>query len=468
MKIICLLSVILCISGNAALCQDGEAVYKTYCAGCHGSQLQGGTASKLIKSDWQFGRGRGAIIRNIRFGIPGTEMIAWGSALKDEQINAVADYIVASQTVAPDARRPIPSQLTTDDYLLNVETLVGSGLNTPWAIEFIDERRALISERGGALRWMVDGKLDPAPISGVPATYSQRTTGGFMDIACDPDYKKNGWVYLAFSHTKDDPADKSARGMTKIVRGKIKNYQWTNEQTLFEVADSLKIPGGNQWGCRFLFDRDGFLYFTIGDMARAADAQDPGKPSGKTYRIYPDGRIPKDNPYAGKINALPAIYTVGNRNVQGLALHPATGEIWATEHGPMGGDEINILRKGANYGWPITTYGVDYSGEIVSKITERQGIEPPLVHWTPSIGVCPAAFTAGNKFPKWKNNLFVGALAFEEIRRLVIDNNQVTSQEMVMKGFGRVRDLKFGPDGALYVVLNSPDVVLRITPEKEL
>ena len=138
------------------------------------------------------------------------------------------------------------------------------------------------------------------------------------------------------------------------------------------------------------------------------------------------------------------------------------------EHGPMGGDEINILRKGANYGWPITTYGVDYSGEIVSKITERQGIEPPLVHWTPSIGVCPAAFTAGNKFPKWKNNLFVGALAFEEIRRLVIDNNQVTSQEMVMKGFGRVRDLKFGPDGALYVVLNSPDVVLRITPGKEL
>src|SRR5688500_8407499 len=189
MKTTFLLFMILATSLHAALCQDGEAVYKTYCAGCHGSQLQGGTASKLIKTDWQFGRGKGAIIRNIRFGIPGTEMIAWGSALKDQEINAVADYIVAAQTVAPDARRPIPSQLTTDDYLLKVESLVGSGLNTPWAIEFIDERRALIAERGGALRWMVDGKLDPAPIKGVPATYAQRTTGGFMDIACDPDYK---------------------------------------------------------------------------------------------------------------------------------------------------------------------------------------------------------------------------------------------------------------------------------------
>ncbi|MGC1240604.1 MAG: PQQ-dependent sugar dehydrogenase [Chryseosolibacter sp.] len=458
----------LFIPCTVLLAQQGENTYKTYCAGCHGSQLQGNTASKLVKTDWQYGRGKGAIVRNIRFGIPSTEMVAWGAVLNDEQINAVADYIVAAQEVPPNALRPVPERLTTKDYILKVEKLVSEGLSTPWGIEFTDNRRALITERTGGIRWMVDGKLDPQPVKGVPMTYSQHTTGGLMDIALDPDFAKNGWVYIAFSHTIDNPSDKEARGMTKVVRGKIRDHQWVQEQTLFEAPDSLKIPGGNRWGCRFLFDRQGYLYFTIGDMARGIDSQDPGKPSGKVYRIYPDGSIPGDNPYRGKKGMLPAIFTIGNRNVQGLALHPVTGEIWATEHGPMGGDELNILRKGANYGWPLVTYGVDYSGEIVSDKTEMPGMERPLLHWTPSIGVCSAEFVSSPLFPKWKNNLIVGALAFEEIRRLVIDDSDVISQEMILKGVGRVRDVKAGPDGALYVLLNNPDMVLRITPEKIL
>lgn len=448
--------------------QPGENIYRTYCAGCHGNQLQGNSASKLIKTDWQYGRGKGAIVRNIRFGIPGTEMVAWGTALNAEQINAVADYIVAAQEVAPNAIRPIPERLTTKDYVLKVETLISEGLNTPWGIEFVDSRRALITERTGSIRWMIDGKLDPQPVAGVPMTYSQQTTGGLMDIALDPDYAKNGWVYIGFSHTLDNPADKAARGMTKVVRGKIRDHKWVNEQTLFEAPDSLKISGGNRWGCRFLFDKKGYLYFTIGDMARGIDSQNPGKPSGKVFRIYPDGSIPEDNPYRNKKGMLPAIYTIGNRNVQGLAQHPVTGEIWATEHGPMGGDELNILKKGANYGWPLVTFGVDYSGEIVSDKTEMEGMEPPVLHWTPSIAVCPAEFVTGEPFARWKNNLIVGALAFEEIRRLVIQGTKVVSQEMILKGYGRVRDVKTGPDGALYVLLNSPDMVLRITPQQEL
>jgi glucose/arabinose dehydrogenase len=448
--------------------QQGETIYKSYCAGCHGSQMQGNTATKLIKTDWQYGRGKGAMVRNIRFGIPNTEMVAWGTVLNDAEISAVADYIIAAQQTPPNALRPIPSQLTTEDYILKVEKLVSEGLNTPWGIEFVDEHRALITERTGGLRWMVNGKLDPRPITGLPKTYAQNKTGGLMDLALDPHFARNGWIYLAFSQTDDDPADKEARGMTKIVRGRIRNHEWIDEQTLFEVADSLKISGGNRWGCRFLFDKAGYLYFSIGDMARAMDSQDPGKPTGKTFRINPDGSIPQDNPFVGKKGALPALYTIGNRNVQGIAQHPLTGDIWATEHGPMGGDELNILRKGANYGWPLATFGVDYSGDIVSDKTEMQGIESPITHWTPSIAVCPAEFVTGKLFAKWKNNLLVGALAFEEIRRLVIDGNRVTSQEMILKGVGRVRDLKVGPDGALYVLLNSPDVVLRITPEKSL
>jgi len=466
MKILSVL-IFLCTSSVGYLyAQSGEVIYSMYCAGCHGAQLQGNTAAKLIKTEWKYGRGRDAIFRNIKFGIPSTEMIKWGGALKDEDIRALADFIVAAQEIPPNADRPIPESLTTKDYTLKVEKLVTADIHTPWGIEFVDAHRALITERIGAIRWMVDGKLDPQPIQGLPKTYAQQATGGYMDLALDPSFSKNGWVYFAFSHTRGSPADKSAEGMTKVVRGRISGHQWTDEQTLFEVPDSLTLSGGNRWGGRLMFDTDGYLYFSIGDMARANDSQNPGKPSGKVFRIHADGSIPKDNPFVGKPGALAALYSIGNRNVQGIAQHPATGEIWATEHGPMGGDELNVLKKGANYGWPLITYGIDYSGEIVSNDTARAGMEQPVVVWTPSIAVCPAEFVTGDLFPRWKNNLLVGALAFEEIRRLVIVNNKVMEQEMILKGVGRVRDLKIGPDGALYVLLNNPDMVLRISPDK--
>src|SRR4029077_12473583 len=215
-----------------------------------------------------------------------------------------------------------------------------------WGIEFVDNHRALITERTGAIRWMNDGKLDPVPIQGVPKTFGQPLTGGFMDLALDPAYSKNGWVYFAFAHTKGNPSDSSSAGMTKVIRGKIKGLQWTDEQTLFEVPDSLKLSHGSRWGCRLMFDKKGFLYFSIGDMDRAKDSQNPGKPSGKVFRINADGSIPKDNPFLGVKGALPALFSMGNRNVQGIAQHPVTGDIWMTEHGPMGGDELNILKKG--------------------------------------------------------------------------------------------------------------------------
>lgn len=187
-------------------------------------------------------------------------------------------------------------------------------------------------------------------------------------------------------------------------------------------------------------------------------------PQEKFIAFILTGSIPKDNPFVHTPGAIPAIFTYGNRNVEGIAQHPVTGDIWATEHGPRGGDELNILKKGANYGWPVITYGIDYSGNIVSEKTAQKGMEQPVVQWTPSIAPCPAEFCTSPLFPKWKNSLLVGALAFEELRRLVIVNKKVTKQEMIMKGYGRVRDIKFSPDGALYVVLNKPDIILRITP----
>jgi aldose sugar dehydrogenase len=461
--VLCFLAI---VSLQCLFAQNGELTYKTYCSGCHGAQMQGGTASKLKKTEWKYGRGKVSIFRNIKYGIQGTEMIAWGQVLKNEDINAVSDFIVASQEVPPAAVRPIPETLSTKNYTLKVEKLVSSGIKVPWGIEFVDKEKALITERAGSIRWLINGKLDPKRIEGLPKTFAHKT-GGYMDIALDPSYSKNGWIYFAFSHTKGDTADEKATGMTKVIRGKIKEYKWIEEQTLFEVPDSLKIPDGNRWGSRLLFDRDGYLLFSIGDMARGQDSQNPGKPAGKVYRINPDGSIPKDNPYAGKKNALEAIFSIGNRNVQGIAQHPVTGEIWATEHGPMGGDELNILKKGANYGWPTITYGVGYDGSIVSTEKLKEGMEQPVTQWTPSPGVCPAEFVTGDLFPLWRNNLLVGNLAFEEVRRLTLENHTVIDEEIVLKGVGRVRDLKMGPDGAIYVLLNVPDMILRITPAKK-
>jgi glucose/arabinose dehydrogenase len=333
--------------------QTGKQLYGSYCAGCHGAQLQGGASSPLVKTEWKHGSTRKSIVNTIRNGIKGTEMASWKGTLSEKQMQAVADFIITAQKKPPGTNKDKrPSIVQTADYKLRIENLITTDIHTPWGIEFVDAKHALISERTGHLVWMVNGGLDSIRIDGTPETFSQETTGGYMDIALDPDYAHNGWIYLAYSENSANAKDTSVPGMTKIVRGKITDHKWISEQTLFEVADSLKLPGGLRWGCRFLFDKQGYLYFSIGDMGRANHSQDVSKPSGKIYRINSDGSIPKDNPLYGKEHFLQAIYTWGNRNVQGIAQHPVTGVIYATEHGPKGGDELNIIKKGANYGWP--------------------------------------------------------------------------------------------------------------------
>jgi glucose/arabinose dehydrogenase len=317
----------------------------------------------------------------------------------------------------------------------------------------------------GDLYWVTNGKLDSQKITGLPKVYGYDLYGGLMDLALDPNYSKNGWIYLGYSHNPANSTDKNTPGMTRIVRGKVNGHQWTDEQVLFQVHDSLLVTEGTRWGCRFLFDRQGYLYFTIGDMNRADDCQILTRPEGKIFRINSDGSIPKDNPFYGKDHYLQAIYSLGNRNAQGLAQHPVTGLIYESEHGPQGGDELNILKKGANYGWPVITYGIDYDGSIISKDTAKTGMEQPVTYWTPSIAVSAIEFVNSPLFPRWQNNLIVTALKFEEVRRLVIDGDRVTEQEILLKGYGRVRDVKIGPGGALYLLTNTPDALLRITPQ---
>jgi aldose sugar dehydrogenase len=262
--------------------QTGKQVYESYCAGCHGAQLQGSAASPLIKTAWKQGGSRKSILNTIRNGVPRTEMAAWKETLSDKDIQAVTNFILAAQK-KPLSKKEYkkPLLVQTADYKLKIERVVNARLQTPWGIEFVDADHALISERTGNLVWMINGKLDSLRIKGTPETFSQKTTGGYMDVALDPDYVNNGWVYLAFSENSINAKDTSVPGMTKIVRGKITDHEWKNEQVLFQVNDSLKLSGGLRWGCRFLFDKEGYLYFTIGDMGRASHSQDLSKPSGK-------------------------------------------------------------------------------------------------------------------------------------------------------------------------------------------
>ena len=443
---------------------DAAQLYQTYCAACHGVNMEGAQHAPLRKDYWVHGRDRIRVFRSIMNGIPSTDMIPWSQVFSDDQGYALTDYILENQTGTPIELRPIPTQVQTKDYLLKVETLAREGFSSsPWGIEFVDERRALITERRGGLRWMVDGKLDPETITGIPLT-TQYGDSGMHDVALHPDYKNNGWVYISYVHSLGDGSTKDTPAMTRVVRGRVNGHSWVDQEDIFRLPDSLHFSKGTRWGSRLLFDKEGYLYLSIGDIGRNDDVQQLNKPAGKTYRVFPDGSIPPDNPYAGHPDAIEEIFTVGNRNLQGFAQHPETGVIWGTEHGPMGGDELNVIAKGKNYGWPVISHGINYNGEKVSELTHKEGMEQPVKFWTPSPALCPLEFYTGDLFPKWKNHAFIGALAFEQIKRLDLGNSEVLSEEVLFAGFGRVRDIKTGPEGALYVVLNNPDAVVRLTP----
>ena len=461
------LSVLLLVHPYMLTAQDASTVYASYCAGCHGASLQGGTATPLVKRTWKYGRGKGHLIRNITYGIEGTEMISWKAVLTSDQIEALAGFIEEAQTTPLSAIPPIPRKVRTKDYVVSIEKIVDEGLASPWSIAFIDEANALITERSGGVRVLTNHILDPEPVAGIPKPMQTRI-GGLMSIVLDPQYDENGWIYLSMSHSSEGPDNPEAPGMTRIIRGRIVNHTWIDQETIFQVDDSLQVANGHRWGGALLFDQEGYLHFTIGDLAEGDASQDLTKVHGKTLRILPNGDIPDDNPFMGDPGAMASIYTIGNRNTQGLAQHPVTGKLWSTDHGPMGGDELNILKKGANYGWPLVTYGIDYSGETVSEKTHMEGMEQPITHWTPSIATSDIEFVTGGLFSQWKDDLLVGALAYEEVRRLEINDEEVTEQEVILKGYGRIRDIEISPDGSIYVILNQPDMLIRLTPERIL
>ncbi|MEX2240957.1 MAG: PQQ-dependent sugar dehydrogenase [Burkholderiales bacterium] len=332
------------------------------------------------------------------------------------------------------------------------------GLEQPWALAFLPDGRMLVTEKAGRLRVVKDGRLDPQPVAGLPeiAVYGQ---GGLMDVAPHPRFKENGLVYLSF-------AARGADGVgTEVARGRLAGHRLEEVQVIFR--QSPKGSTGRHFGSRLVFDRQGYLYITLGDRGEMERAQKPGDHAGSVIRLHDDGRVPNDNPFAGRPGWKPEKYTLGNRNQQGAALHPQTGVLWTHEHGPQGGDEVNVIRAGANYGWPVITYGVNYGiGTKIGEGTAKAGMEQPVHKWVPSIAPSGMAFYTGDKFPKWRGSLFVGALKAQLLARLELEGEKVVREERLLQGvLGRIRDVRAGPDGFIYLLTDeSRGVLARLEP----
>ncbi len=333
------------------------------------------------------------------------------------------------------------------------------GLEQPWSLAFLPDGRMLITEKAGRLRMVEQGKLLPQPVAGLPAV-TVHGQGGLHDVAVHPDFEKNQLVYLAYA----------ARGVlgvgTELARGRLIGQRLENVEVLFR--QSPKGTRGQHFGGRIVLDRAGFVYLTLGDRGEMPRAQKPGDHAGSVIRLHDDGRVPKDNPFVGKAGWKPEKFTLGNRNMQGAALHPQTGMLWTHEHGPQGGDEVNVMRAGLNYGWPVITYGRNYGiGTKIGEGTHKEGMQQPIHYWVPSIAPSGMAFYTGERFPRWKGSLFVGALRDRMLVRLELDGERVVKEERLLQGtLGRIRDVRAGPDGFIYLLTDESEGVLaRLEPQ---
>jgi glucose/arabinose dehydrogenase len=367
---------------------------------------------------------------------------------------AAAAILITATTIGH-AADPVLSNKEHDFRVVTVTP----GLEYPWGLAFLPDGRRLVTERPGRLRLVgPDGALDPRPVQGLPPVAAQGQ-GGLLDVALHPRFAENGLVYLSY-------AARGAGGIgTEVARGRLADHRLENVEVLFRQQP--KSGAGRHFGSRLVFDRENHLYITLGDRGEQDRAQKLDDLAGKIVRLADDGRIPPDNPFVGRAGARPEIYSLGNRNVQGAALHPVTGELWAHEHGPQGGDEVNVIRSGRNYGWPVITYGVEYViGTKIGEGTQKPGMEQPLRQWTPSIAPSGMAFYSGDRFPRWRGDLFVGALRGQMLARLRFDGERLVEEERLLEGkVGRIRDVRAGPDGYLYLLTDSADgAILRLEP----
>lgn len=354
----------------------------------------------------------------------------------------------------PDA----PREFQTISQPVRVVPIV-KGLAAPWSIAFLPNGEMLVTEKVGRLRIVRNGVLDPQPIAGVPQVLAMGQ-GGLLEVAIHPRFADNRFIYLTYSKAGE-------RGnTTALARGRFDGKGLSDVQDIF-VADAWRSDAALHFGSKLAFGRDGMLYMTVGERNDRTRAQDTMHHAGKILRFRDDGTVPPDNPFVGRTGFRPEIYSYGHRNPQGLAVHPDTGQLWATEHGPQGGDELNLIQPGKNYGWPVVTFGREYSGDLITNETWRAGLEPPVTVWVPSIALSGMVFYTGDRLPGWKGDLFVGGLAGVQLHRVVFADGGPRGRESLFTALRlRIRDVRQGPDGLLYVATdaNPGGAILRIEP----
>ena len=379
---------------------------------------------------------------------------------------AVVTALVAIAGIHGTAQNQTVFRSDLHDYKV---TTVVPQLVQPWSIAFLPGGDMLITERPGRLRIVRQGALVEKPVEGVPPVFHS-SQGGLLEVMLHPNFASNRLLYLSFAK----PGATEAQAHTVLVRGRFENDRLTDVKEIFAAA----AQGRNHFSGKIAFDKQGFLFLSAGDRQappegnlEAHPAQDLSNHQGKILRLHDDGRVPADNPFVKRAGARPEIWSYGHRNVQGLVFHPETGDLWANEHGPQGGDELNRIEPGKNYGWPVIGFGVNYTtGLAIHKGTHRDGMEQPVQIWVPSIGISAAMIYTGDKFPQWRGNLFVGGMAGgrQKLVRLTLNGRNVAAEEHLLQGMGRVRDIRQGPDGFIYIVTDDrdgkPTPVLRIEP----
>lgn len=432
-----------------------EENYQSYCSGCHGAKM-----NAFVDRQWKYGKTPEDIFKSIKFGKKDDGMPAFAETFTDAETKALTAYIIKGiENVGRYSfnEKPKSDTFETENGKIKLEKTFSKARN-PWGMAFLPNLQMLVTDKSGIL-YLISNEGKSQEVGGVPSVRFAGQ-GGLMDVILDPNFNKNKIIYLSYS--KPNPTDASLQ-TTAIYRATMDGNKLGNGKDIFVALPYSKTK--HHYGSRMIFGKDGMLYFSVGERGNEKEnPQDIKNGLGKMHRITANGDIPKDNPFYNNTEADKTIYSYGHRNPQGLAINPFTNQIWEHEHGPRGGDEINIIQKGANYGWPVVSYGINYNGKIITTLTQKEGINDPLFYWNPSIAPSGMAFVNSKIYKGWQGNLMVGSLRFQYLNRCVVKDGKVVKEELLFKNIGRVRDVRQAPDGYLYMAVEG-EGIFKLVPQ---
>ncbi len=427
-------------------------LYLQHCASCHGENLD-----RFAARQWVYGNSVKEVSSTIKNGRPPIGMPGYAKVMNDEQIAAMAKYMIDEVAKVP-ANEPSPFKVgdvvTSADFSFVLKEVAGENLIIPWGMAFLPNGDMLVTEKSGSLYQVSKGKM--TKIQGLPKI-TVKGQGGLMDVLVHPKFKTNNLIYISYAE-----AEAVNELNTSIAKAELRNGKLVNLKRIVHALPNSNA--GVHYGCRMFFDKKGYLFFGIGERGKKPNAQDLTNYCGKIHRIHDDGSIPSDNPFVDTLGAVGSIWSYGHRNPQGLWYDKKNDMIWENEHGPKGGDELNLIKKGKNYGWPVITFGVDYDGSIISPDTAKVGMEQPVFYWIPSIAPSSLTRVTSPIYKGWQGDFLSGSLSFDSLDRLIMKGDKVVGREKLLPKIGRVRNVVQGPDGYIYIAVEKSGKIYKIVP----